>query len=108
MDIPEKWVKFGFAIIVTLFLVFALKELVQQPRPEGAPQSDYGFPSGHAAVAFAIIPFVLEIAWLTIPLATLIGFQRVILGYHTIPQVVAGAAIGFCIGYIVDKYFSYS
>ena len=35
---------------------------------------------------------------MTVPIAVIVGYSRVELGYHTIEQVVAGAAIGLMFG----------
>jgi len=62
------------------------------------PLDRYSFPSGHTlhAVAFtwqAVAAFP-QLAWVLIPLASLIAVSRVVLGLHYPSDVVAGAAIG--------------
>ena len=39
-----------------------------------------------------------SLSLMTVPIAILVGYSRVELGYHTIEQVVAGAAIGLTFG----------
>jgi len=87
----------------------------------------HGMPSSHAQLAFfnsAVSVLVLLRRWrhvkkyqcqggrekarldalsaslslMTVPIAILVGYSRVELGYHTIEQVVAGAAIGLTFG----------
>lgn len=87
----------------------------------------HGMPSSHAQLAFfnsAVSVLVLLRRWkhvkkyrcqgggekarldalsaslslMTVPIAILVGYSRVELGYHTIEQVVAGAAIGLMFG----------
>ncbi|MEJ1964306.1 MAG: phosphatase PAP2 family protein [Gammaproteobacteria bacterium] len=63
-----------------------------------APLDRYSFPSGHTlhAVAFtwqAVVQFP-ALAWVLVPLATLIAASRVVLGLHYPTDVLAGAAIG--------------
>jgi undecaprenyl-diphosphatase len=62
------------------------------------PLDRYSFPSGHTlhAVAFtwqAVANFP-ELAWVLVPLASLIAASRVVLGLHYPSDVLAGAAIG--------------
>lgn len=85
----------------------------------------HGMPSSHAQLAFfnsAMSVLVLLRRWkhakkyggegekagvdvsssvlslMTVPIAVIVGYSRVELGYHTIEQVVAGAAIGLMFG----------
>ena len=62
------------------------------------PLDRYSFPSGHTlhAVAFtwqAVANFP-ELAWVLVPLASLIAASRVVLGLHYPSDVLAGGAIG--------------
>jgi len=62
------------------------------------PLDRYSFPSGHTlhAVAFtwqAVANFP-ELAWVLVPLASLIAASRVVLGLHYPTDVLAGGAIG--------------
>jgi undecaprenyl-diphosphatase len=62
------------------------------------PLDRYSFPSGHTlhAVAFtwqAVASFP-QLAWVLIPLASLIALSRVVLGLHYPSDVIAGGAIG--------------
>jgi membrane-associated phospholipid phosphatase len=65
-------------------------------------------PSGHVAAATAVYGGLFALfaravtghsRWTlpaTLGIATMIGFTRLVLGAHTIPEVVIGAAIGIC------------
>ena len=67
---------------------------------------DFSFPSSHAALSFAAIPFLPKkwvIPWVV--LAALISFSRVYFGLHYLSDVIAGAAIGLMIGFFVKKKF---
>ena len=88
-------------------LNFALKEIVQRPRPEGfrlIAETGYSFPSGHSMVAVAFYGFLI---WLIIRyeedrlqrwiwslalffVVIMIGISRVYLGVHYFSDVVAG------------------
>ncbi|KAL3144042.1 hypothetical protein ABBQ32_003842 [Trebouxia sp. C0010 RCD-2024] len=88
--------------IVTVFLCKVLKKLLNLQRPKYAKKSDPGMPSSHAS-SLAYLSVYLAIAWnpehyllayLGLVLAALLIPLRVILGYHSVPQVLAGAALG--------------
>jgi undecaprenyl-diphosphatase len=63
-----------------------------------APLDRYSFPSGHTlhAVAFTwqAVAHFPELAWVLVPLASLIAASRVVLGLHYPTDVLAGAVIG--------------
>jgi len=63
-----------------------------------APLDRYSFPSGHTlhAVAFTwqAVAHFPELAWVLVPLASLIAASRVVLGLHYPSDVLAGGAIG--------------
>ena len=91
-------------------LNFALKEIVQRPRPEGfrlIAETGYSFPSGHSMVAVAFYGFLI---WLIIRyeedrlqrwiwslalffVVIMIGISRVYLGVHYFSDVVAGYCV---------------
>ena len=91
-------------------LNYALKEIVQRPRPEGfrlIAETGYSFPSGHSMVAVAFYGFLI---WLIIRyeedrlqrwiwslalffVVIMIGVSRVYLGVHYFSDVVAGYCV---------------
>ena len=91
-------------------LNFALKEIVQRPRPEGfrlIAETGYSFPSGHSMVAVAFYGFLI---WLILRyeedrilrwiwslalffVVIMIGISRVYLGVHYFSDVVAGYCV---------------
>ncbi len=99
-----------------------LKNIAQRPRPfqtlidvfylPPAPSS-YSFPSGQAAVAFALATTI----WLRYPksirsysayaLATLIAIDRMYMGHHYFSDVFVGGLIGALIAYITNYYFTH-
>jgi diacylglycerol kinase (ATP) len=62
-----------------------------------------GFPSGHAAMAFAIATIVAfksqdpMISFLTLGMAVMVSHSRLLLHIHTIREVVVGAVTGTAI-----------
>ena len=91
-----------------------VKEQVDRGRPflllgddvrVGAPQAGLGYLSGHATVAFALAAVVSP--YLTRPtrvlvyaLAGVVAFARVHVGAHFPLDVVAGAALGYGVGWL--------
>lgn len=63
-----------------------------------APLDRYSFPSGHTlhAVSFTAqaVVFAPELAWVLVPLASLIAMSRVVLGLHYPTDVAVGAVLG--------------
>jgi undecaprenyl-diphosphatase len=96
-------------------LVFVLKDLLERSRPElahpttadplVATPTSYSFPSGHTATAFATATVIgLLHPRLRLPafgLATLVGLSRIYLGVHFLFDVLAGAALGIAVGWVV-------
>ena len=99
----------------------ALKAAVRDPRPTSpglrAPEAgdESGWPSAHAQFCFFLAAYaaawalsgrwrVRHAAWRALlaaaglALAAAVAASRVLLGYHTASQVVAGAAIGAALG----------
>ena len=107
-----------------------LKATIRQQRPSATCSllgvcKTYGMPSNHASMmAFAAMQWILWHArarqkttagsfWLGLDvvlfscLVALVAFARVYLGYHSLSQVVAGAALGSCtalISYILEQH----
>lgn len=99
-----------------------IKNIIQRPRPfqtltdvfylPPAPSS-YSFPSGQAAVAFALATAI----WLRLPktiygygayaAATLIAVDRMYMGHHYFSDVTIGAIIGISCAYILSRLATY-
>ena len=93
--------------VVNLVLYKIIKQLTGRPRPCAispnidlgtAPLDQYSFPSGHTmhAVAFsiAVTSHHADLAWVLVPLSSLIAFSRIVLGLHYPTDVIAGALVG--------------
>lgn len=92
-----------------------LKPFVARSRPGieigaitvGSSLSDYSFPSGHAAISWALAYMLSQkeprLQWVWYVLAFLISFSRIYIGKHYPLDVVAGGLLGWCIGYSVVK-----
>ncbi len=105
----------AISLILTLITVnFGVKNIVARVRPyeviEGLTrivekQSDFSFPSGHSAHAFAVavVIFIMLPKKFGVPalvLAFLMAFSRLYVGVHYPTDVIAGIAIGTVIALV--------
>ena len=94
---------FAVANLMTISVVQILKRVVAEPRPLGALETGFGFPSQHAAsyVVFWGILMVTThsklLRLLGILMILMVGISRVYLGEHWIVDVVGGYVIGFMV-----------
>jgi len=90
----------GWSIAYTTAATHLLKAAIDSPRPNRTEVRN-GFPSGHASMTFAFARSVAEEsdAWGAAAYAWAAGvaWSRVRRGDHDIPQVLAGAALGWWI-----------
>ena len=101
--------------LLAYLAALALKEFVDRGRPtallhdaitRGSPAHGLGFPSGHAAVSFALtmtaVPFLngpwRRAVWV---LPITVGFARVYVGAHLPLDVAGGFAVGYTVGAVV-------
>ncbi len=113
------------ALLLSDIIVLCLKHIVNEPRPyltlpdvnllivEDDP---YSFPSGHTASTFSVITFFvlnmkelvkkhhLAVSVALIIFAFIIPFSRVYVGVHYPGDVLAGALIGMCGAFFVNRF----
>eukprot|EP00043_Microstomoeca_roanoka_P026681 m.12352 g.12352 ORF g.12352 m.12352 type:complete len:163 (+) comp6846_c0_seq1:76-564(+) len=92
----------------------ALRMAISQPRPSGSKKTSNGMPSSHAnsLAYFSVATHLIAIHWFpnsqTAKVLPIVGhiytfsvaYTRVFLtGDHTVPQVIAGAALGSTFAY---------
>lgn len=106
-----------FALILSRGIITeVVRVIVERPRPFAAlefapligPVASYSFPSGHAAVFFAVGMILFYIrrrlgVWFLV-LAGLIGIARVFVGVHWPLDIVAGALVGVVSAYLARKF----
>lgn len=89
----------GLLAVVAVVAVTLLVVLLKARLGKGAPLHG-GMPSGHAAVAFSIATSVALSAAGPVPsllaaaMAAMVSHSRLLLGIHTLREVVAGALLG--------------
>lgn len=106
-------------LLISAIVSFLLKVAVQRKRPfqldivsivEGLQKAaystwDFSFPSSHAMIVFAAVPFLSKefpkLKYLWIAFACLVAFSRIYLGLHFLSDVIVGAVIGYLIGFFV-------
>ena len=91
------------------------KHLIGRPRPRWSHQEAFefgpsfqsgldAFPSGHAAASFAVAAVLTRYfprgTWLWYGMAVFVAMSRVIRGSHFLTDALAGATLGFLIGYV--------
>jgi undecaprenyl-diphosphatase len=105
---------FIFTVASAFSVQWLLKHLIGRLRPfevgltsAGIAADSSSFPSGHTIMFFAIIPILgknfpkLKLAlWIV---AILIGLSRMYLGVHYLSDVMAGAFLGYGIGWLFMK-----
>lgn len=99
----------SFALLVNMLVINSLKEIVARPRPgESITAMGDSFPSGHtssAFVAFSILSyFFKQKKKYLFGLASLVGVSRLWIGVHYPSDVLAGALIGYGIGWLILRY----
>jgi len=106
------------SLIATLGLVVLIKVFVGRFRPvqlgffpanaplslikESYSQWDFSFPSSHAAVAIAVLPFMPKkwrMPWIVF--SAVVIFSRVYFGLHYLSDVIAGAALGYIVSSVI-------
>ncbi len=102
-------------IITSVIISNILKLSFTRPRPFGLEKflpftnfPDYSFPSGHAFVAFSMLPILNDrypkLKVLLFALAILVAVARVYLGKHYLSDIAAGAALGYLAGLVILRY----
>lgn len=109
--VRKKWslaLPLAAALLATDASSFVLKELVARPRPVGGlyPDTEFAFPSGHAARAAAaavVAWFVVSRRWaaLTAAFALVMGFARLMEETHWFTDVLGGWAEGLAVASVV-------
>lgn len=104
-----------FAVILSRGLITeGIRFLYNRPRPYVelgfsplVPENSYSFPSGHAAVFFAVAGAVWlydkKWGWRIFIAATLIGLARIFVGVHWPSDILAGAVVGIFSVWLADR-----
>lgn len=79
--------------------------------PKGLPGGRYGFVSSHAANTFAVAAFLTaalrdsykSIGWWLYAWALVSSYSRIYMGVHYPGDIIAGAALGIFIGWMIWK-----
>ena len=100
------------AVILSFIISFILKIVVSRQRPEEAivgnflGLNDYSFPSTHSMLVFSVLPIMIQKTRhgkIYLLMAALVAFSRVYLNVHYLSDIVFGAILGYCIGFLILK-----
>ena len=115
----ELFLRLALAILITLAVVAAVKNVWVFPRPFTqdnvrlliAHQPDSAFPSKHSSAAFAIAFGIFlkrkKAGVLFLSLAFLVAVSRVVIGVHYPLDVLTGAFLGIIISYALHRFLPY-
>jgi len=69
---------------------------------------NFSFPSFHAMIAFCTVPFLSKefpkFKYVWIGFASLIALSRIYLGLHFLSDIIAGAIMGYLIGFGILEF----
>jgi undecaprenyl-diphosphatase len=87
------------ALVPVNLAVEGIKYAFNRTRPDGTHRrNNAGFPSSHAANAFAVVAVIAwrwrRAALAALPFAVIVAYSRVYLDRHWLSDVLAGAALG--------------
>jgi len=101
-------------IVAVILNEAILKNIFRQARPAGTCALSYGMPSGHSAISFMFLTWVIlecvmcifrwdlnrKVAYSSLALILFVPvpYSRIYLLYHTVAQVGVGMSIGFIMG----------
>jgi undecaprenyl-diphosphatase len=105
---------FGGLMIISAGLLFLLKELIRQARPENAlikEIGDYAFPSGHTTIAVVLFGFLIYMSYkylksnnqniiitlISTILIILVALSRLYINVHWFSDVLGGIFLGLFI-----------
>ena len=109
--LPLTTIASALSFALASLFVMLLKDAFDRPRPgvehtaldpAVATPGSPSFPSGHAATAFAVAAVVAvrhpRLRWPLVGIAAMVALSRVYLGVHYWLDVIAGTALGVCLG----------
>lgn len=106
------------AYVVAGLIVQIPKHVVGRPRPRLTHQENFqfdlsfqsgfdAFPSGHASASFAVATvftrYFPQMAWFFYATASFIALSRFIRGSHFPTDILAGALLGYLVGFVVAR-----
>lgn len=115
-------------VLTSLFLRFVVSELIHRLTKQARPYQRFSFtpvqsilfttkhkphdsfPSDHefilAFLATCMLAIYSPLFWIALLLAPLIGYSRIILGYHYISDLAGGLILGFIFGLLFNLFLT--
>lgn len=114
------FVYFALSLVITLLAANFLKDIFDRPRPwtlippedVRCMESNFSFPSGHAAGAMSgaviLAAYNKKRKYLYYVIAALISLSRIYWQCHYLLDIIFGASLGFLVSYLILKITTHS
>jgi len=98
------------AMVIASIITLILKNIIARPRPSNLfNEKSNSFPSGHATLLFATLPFIetmnnktLKTVWIIF--TAILAFTRIYSNMHYFSDILTGFVIGYGTSFFIKKW----